>query len=150
MMPDVGAFRRHHHHQNRIQPWIEVGQSSEVERKLVAENNSQDGHDCGNSGIEMDRGGAARQRSEQYLTFSQSRAHFLRQAKGRPQTTHFFIGRSALRRVGAIRSPGHRLGSPVEEPAIGVCREFVDDGEQMAGCCGGTMDFQPSRCEGRR
>ena len=36
------------------------------------------------------------QRSEQVRTWSQSRAHFLRQAKGRPQATQIFVGRSAF------------------------------------------------------
>lgn len=36
----------------------------------------------------------ARQRSEQYFTFSQSRAHFLRQVNGRPQTGQILLGRS--------------------------------------------------------
>lgn len=35
-----------------------------------------------------------RQRSEQYLTFSQSRAHFLRHVKGRPHTGQSFAGLS--------------------------------------------------------
>jgi hypothetical protein len=41
------------------------------------------------------------QRSEQYFTFSQSRAHFLRHANGRPHDAHIFCGRLAL----AGRSP---------------------------------------------
>lgn len=32
-------------------------------------------------------------RLEQYFTVSQSFAHFLRQAKGRPQDTQIFVGR---------------------------------------------------------
>jgi hypothetical protein len=38
----------------------------------------------------------ARQRSEQYFTLSQSRAHFLRHAKGKPQATQVFCGRFAF------------------------------------------------------
>ena len=37
-----------------------------------------------------------RQRSEQYCTSSQTRAHFFRQVNGRKQTGHCFVGRSAL------------------------------------------------------
>jgi hypothetical protein len=37
---------------------------------------------------------ARRQRSEQYLTSSQTFAHFLRQTNGRPQVMQFFCGRS--------------------------------------------------------
>lgn len=33
------------------------------------------------------------QRFEQYLTFSQSRSHFLRQVNGRSQTGHTFVGK---------------------------------------------------------
>ena len=34
--------------------------------------------------------------SEQYLTFSQSRAHFLRHSKGRPQVAQIFGGKPFL------------------------------------------------------
>lgn len=40
-----------------------------------------------------------RQASEQYFTFSQSFAHFFRQANGRPQVMQSFWGRSDLRRI---------------------------------------------------
>jgi hypothetical protein len=36
---------------------------------------------------------AARQRSEQNLTLSQSRSHFLRQLNGRSQARQIFVGR---------------------------------------------------------
>jgi hypothetical protein len=36
---------------------------------------------------------ADRQRSEQYLTSSQTRSHFLRQVKGLPQVAQVFCGR---------------------------------------------------------
>jgi len=39
------------------------------------------------------------QRSEQYFTCAQSFAHFLRQTKGRPQTTQVFAGRSDFLRI---------------------------------------------------
>ena len=41
----------------------------------------------------QERVGAARQRAEQYFTFTQWRAHFLRQSKGSPQWTHSFDGK---------------------------------------------------------
>ena len=41
-----------------------------------------------------------RQRSEQYLTSSQLRAHLRRQAKGRPQQAQIFCGRSRLALIG--------------------------------------------------
>ena len=117
---------------------------------MVAEDNAKRAHGCADFGSAPGVHGVARQRSEQYFTLSQSRAHFLRQAKGRLQTGHVFVARSALRRVRAIGSPGHWLAAPVEEPAVGVRRELIDDGEQMAGRCGGRMDLQPGRREGSR
>jgi hypothetical protein len=42
---------------------------------------------------------AERHRSEQYFTFSQSRAHFLRQVKGKPQAAQVFVGRSDFLRI---------------------------------------------------
>jgi hypothetical protein len=41
----------------------------------------------------------ARQASEQYRTFSQSRDHFFRQLKGRPQWAQSLVGRSAFLRI---------------------------------------------------
>ena len=40
---------------------------------------------------------APAQRFEQYRTCSQSRAHFLRHAKGRPQVAQTLVGKSLLR-----------------------------------------------------
>ena len=40
-----------------------------------------------------------RQRSEQYFTWSQSRAHFLRHAKGLPQHRQTLVGRASLRTI---------------------------------------------------
>jgi len=85
--------------------------------------------------------GRSRQRTEQYFTFAQSRSHFFRQAKGRPQITQGLVGRSALRRIPAIGSPRHCLAAPVEKTAVGVCRELTDDGEQMSGCSRGRMNL---------
>ncbi|OLP05927.1 hypothetical protein BLL52_2156 [Rhodoferax antarcticus ANT.BR] len=42
---------------------------------------------------------ARRQRSEQYLTLSQSRAHFFRQAKGLPQVRQILLGNSDFLRI---------------------------------------------------
>lgn len=42
---------------------------------------------------------ARRQRSEQYLTWSQSRSHFLRQVKGSEQYVHCLVGRSDFFRI---------------------------------------------------
>ena len=150
MMPDIGVFLHHLHHQDGVAPSIETVERSHVERKMVAEDNSKRAHGRAAPGPEPDRSGASRQRSEQDFTFSQSLAHFLRQAKGRLQTGQIFVSRSALRRVPAIGSPGHRLGAPVEEPAVGFCRELIDDSEQMAGRHGGRMDLQSSRRERSR
>ncbi len=102
------------------------------------------------SAVESVGAGAPRQRSEQYFTLSQSRAHFLRQAKGRPHAMHVFVGRSAFRRIRAMKSPGHGLAAPVEEPSIGVRRKSIEDSQQMAGSRGGRMDLQPGRRERSR
>lgn len=48
---------------------------------------------------------ARRQRSEQYLTSSHTRSHFLRHEKDRPQAGHIFAGRFAF----AMALPGDRL-----------------------------------------
>jgi hypothetical protein len=46
--------------------------------------------------------------------------------------------------------PGDGLAAPVEEAAGGLDREFVDDGQQVAGRLRGCMDIQPGRCKGSR
>ena len=51
-----------------------------------------------------------RQRSEQNFTSFQSRAHFLRHAKGRPQAMQTLLGKVALvKRVGAFLLTGTHL-----------------------------------------
>jgi hypothetical protein len=50
------------------------------------------------SGAPAARREAPRHRCEQYLTCSQSRAHFLRHVKGRWQTSQRLVGRSDLER----------------------------------------------------
>ncbi len=45
---------------------------------------------------------AARHRSEQYFTVSQSRAHLRRQVNGRPQAAQILLGKSAFFRILAI------------------------------------------------
>ncbi len=114
------------------------------------QNDPQDAH--GVSGRSTGGAGSAapRQRREQYFTFSQSRAHFLRQAKGRPQWAQGLVGRSAFERIFAMALPGHGLAAPVEEAAVGLDRKFVDDGQQVAGRFRGRVDVQPGRCEGSR
>lgn len=53
------------------------------------------------------------QRSEQYFTWSQSRAHFLRQAKGRWQLIQIFSGKFSF--AWAIkRASRNSLGSAVD------------------------------------
>jgi hypothetical protein len=129
VLPVVGVFFHYLHHQDNVTAWIEIVQRGQIQRQLVAENNSQDIHDEASPRSDAGRGGVARQRAEQYLTFTQSRAHFLRQTKGRPQTTQSLVGRSVLRRITAMGSPGHRLAAPVKKPAIGIRCELIDDGE---------------------
>ena len=49
--------------------------------------------------------------------------------------------------IPAIGSPRHWLAAPVEKTTVGVCRELIDDGEQMSGRSRGGMNLQPSRRE---
>lgn len=68
-----------------------------------------------------------RQRSEQYLTASQSRSHFFRQVKGRPQHTHSLLGRSCLLRM--------RMGaSDVERELVGAGRSQRFAVARAGGC----------------
>jgi hypothetical protein len=90
-----------------------------------------------------------RQRSEQYLTFSQSRAHFLRHAKGRPQHAQSLVGKSSLRRIRGMALPGHRLAAPVEEAAIRLGLQAIDDLQQMDRRLRGRVDFEAGRRERR-
>ena len=55
------------------------------------------------------------QRSEQYLTFSQSRAHFLRHSKSNPQRTHVFGAKPFLVLAFIYRAPESWLQS---QPAL--------------------------------
>jgi hypothetical protein len=50
--------------------------------------------------------GARRQRSEQYLTFSQSRSHFFRHVKGSPHVRQILLGSSDFLRIfmGGLRA----------------------------------------------
>lgn len=53
---------------------------------------------------------AFRQRSEQWVTFSQSRSHFLRQVKGSLQTTQVLVGRSDFLRIFGMVHPAVATG----------------------------------------
>ena len=83
----------------------------------------------------------SRQRCEQYFTLSQSRAHFLRHAKGRAQVRQSFVGRSALRRILAMASPKNGLAAPVIKTAIGLGPQALQHIQQMAGGDIGRMYF---------
>src|SRR5690242_288818 len=115
-MPDVSAFFHHLHHQDDVTVWIDVVQRRQVQRKLIAENDPQDGHDDASAGLSAGGGGVAPHRSEQYFTFTQSHARFLRQT--RSQTTQRSVGSSALPRILTMGSPGHWLAAPVKKTAI--------------------------------
>ena len=84
----------------------------------------------------------SRQRREQYFTASQSRAHFLRQAKGRAQAAQSLVGRSDLRRCGAMASPW-MPSIPVSRPCalvgadanrIGTASTARGDAVKQYGC----------------
>jgi len=49
--------------------------------------------------LSVSRDPVPRQRSEQYLTCSQSRSHFFRQLKGRAQQAHILVGSSDFLRI---------------------------------------------------
>jgi len=120
---DIGAFFGHFRHQHRVTPRVEIGQHGYVGRELVTEYDPQDVHGC------FDRGAEARQRSEQYFTFSQSRAHFLRHANRRPQHAQRLVGKSSLRRILGMALPRHGLAAPVEEAAVPFQGEAIDNPE---------------------
>lgn len=69
-----------------------------------------------------------------------------RAKRGTASNAHVFVGGYLATRL-AFDSPGHRLAAPVEETAIGICREFIDDGEKMAGRGRRSVDFQRGRRE---
>jgi len=53
------------------------------------------------------------QRTEQYLTSSQQRAHFLRQVKGRPQHAQILVGKSDFLSMVCNGKEGVELGQPM-------------------------------------
>ena len=140
-MANINALFLYLHHQDNVTSLIKVGERGQVVRELVAEYNSQDCHDGTNPGLNIDWAVAILQLLEQYFTFCQSPVYFLRQVKGRPQIAQVLVGRSAFRRVTAMRSPRHRLPAPVEEPAAGFRRKLFDDRAEMAGRYSGRMDL---------
>ena len=87
-------------------------------------------------------GAEARQRLEQYFTFPQSRAHFLRHAKGRPQHAQRLVGKSSLRRILGMALPVHRLAAPVEEAAVPFQSEAIDNPEHMDCRLRRPLDFR--------
>ena len=115
---------------------------------MVTQYDPQDAHNGSNRGA--DSGIEARQRFEQCFTFSQSRAHFLRHAKGRPQQAQRLVGRSSLRRILGTLLPGHALSAPVEEAAVAFDREAIDNGEKMGRRLHRRMDFEAGRGEWSR
>jgi hypothetical protein len=117
------------------------------ERSLVTHNVSQAPHALVTFGAEAIGSGASRQRREQYFTLSQSRTHFLRHAKGRPQQAQRLVGKSSLRRIRGMALPGHWLAAPVEKAAVRFSGQAVDDREQMARCLRGSMDLEARRGE---
>lgn len=68
--------------------------------------------------------GLRRQRSEQYLTCSQSRSHFLRHVKGKPQWAQVFTGSSDFLRIfmGTIVAPSSlpALPEPMSVPQVSL------------------------------
>ena len=60
-----------------------------------------------------------RQRSEQYRTSSQTFAHFLRHANGRPQEAQVLVGRSDLRVMRGMPGKMGRAPRPSKPPLAG-------------------------------
>jgi hypothetical protein len=69
-----------------------------------------------------------RQRSEQYLTLAQSRAHFLRHAKGLPHWMQILVGKSAFERIfGMMAKDIVRQGAPVNRRKANCRRKTGGD-----------------------
>ncbi len=88
----------------------------------------------------------AAHRLQQYFTISQSRAHFLRHARGRPQQAQRLVGRSTFWRILPMALPGHGLAAPVEAAAC-LRRETIDNLEDMGCRLLRRMDFEAGRGE---
>ena len=102
---------RHLHHQHGVTRRIEARERGYAVRELIAQNDPRDAHNVSSRGGGMAGAAAPRQRREQYFTFSQSRAHFLRQAKGRPQCAQGLAGSSDFERIFGIALQGHGLAA---------------------------------------
>ncbi len=87
----VSGFFHHLHHQHGV-AGLTVTQRGDATGELIAQHDAERGHllFCLS---------AARQRSEQVFTLSQSRSHFLRQANGLPQHAQSFDGSSDFLRM---------------------------------------------------
>ena len=124
MMRHVARLSRSLDHQDNILCRINVAQRRQAPRQLVAKDEPQvPGHApaLGWPGLAVPR-----QWSEQWVTFSQSRAHFLRQVKGRPQITQILVGRSDfLRILGIGRSCSSGEFSLGGYGAFFVCRHLA-------------------------
>ena len=86
-------------------------------------------------------------RREQYLTLSQSRAHFLRHVNGRLQQPQCLVGRSTFWRILPMALPRHGLAAPVEEAAVCLHRETLNNLKDMGCRLLRRMDFQSRRGE---
>jgi len=79
-------------------------------------------------------GDVRRQRAEQYFTWSQSRAHFLRHANGRSQVAHRLVGSSDfLRMFMAVAAPVARQAKTTSLAPISAGRRLVRRGLPCTG-----------------
>jgi hypothetical protein len=87
----------HLRHQHDVARGIDVAEGGKIVCELVTEHEAQARH--GAAFARRPRLSSPLQRSEQVFTSSQTRSHFLRQAKGRPQASQVFCGRSPFARI---------------------------------------------------
>ena len=128
----VGVFFGQLHHQDHVTPAVDPGEGRKIRLDLATKDDLQHAYGSLTFCAETIGRRASRQRREQYFTLSQSRAHFLRQAKDRPQLSQRLVGNSALPRIRGMALPGHWLAAPVEKAATRRRGQAIDDGEQMA------------------
>ena len=95
------VFLHHLIHQDGVTAWIEVLQRGQLQRQLVAENNSQDGHDGATPGSDAGRSGGSAPSS---ISRSPSRAP-ISFARRRPTANHAELSRQ----ISLATHPSHGI-----------------------------------------
>jgi hypothetical protein len=83
VVQNVSAFVPDFHHEHNIVLRIEVFESGQLQRQLITQDDPKTPHGADTPFFAAATRVLPAQRREQYLTFSQSRAHFFRQTNGR-------------------------------------------------------------------